>query len=95
MKKRDVKKRDVGQEILKSLKDIKKGKGKRFKSKLPPNVKTIRGGGMGLSQSAFAGFLGVSVRALQEWEQGRRKPSGPAMVLQRVANKHPEVLIQS
>lgn len=89
-----MKKRDVGQEILKSLQDIKRGKGKRFKSKLPPKVKTIREK-MGLSQSAFAGFLGVSVRTLQEWEQGRRKPSGPATVLLRVANKHPEVLIQS
>jgi putative transcriptional regulator len=89
-----MKKRDVGQEILESLKDIKKGKGKHFKSKLPPNVTIIRAK-MGLSQSAFAGFLGVSVRTLQEWEQGRRKPSGPATVLLRVANKHPEVLIQS
>ncbi len=94
MKKRNAKKRDVDQEILMSLKDIKKGKGKRCKSKLSPNAKTIRGK-MGLSQSAFAGFLGVSVRTLQEWEQGRRKPSGPATVLLRVANKHPEVLIQS
>ena len=94
MKKRNVEKRDVGQEILMSLKDIKKGKRKRFKSKLPPNVKIIRGK-MGLSQSAFAGFLGVSVRTLQEWEQGRRKPSGPATVLLQVANKHPEVLMQS
>lgn len=94
MKKRNVEKRDVGQEILKSLQDIKNGKGRRFESKLPPNVKTIRGK-MGLSQSAFAGFLGVSVRTLQEWEQGRRKPSGPATVLLRVANNHPEVLIKS
>ncbi len=89
-----MKKREVGKEILQSLQDIKKGKGKRFKAKLPPNVKIIRGK-MGLSQSAFAGFLGVSVRTLQEWEQGRRKPSGPATVLLRVANSHPEVLIQS
>ncbi|MDD4963564.1 MAG: type II toxin-antitoxin system MqsA family antitoxin [Gallionella sp.] len=45
-----------------------------------------------LSQSQFAGLLGVSVRTLQEWEQGRRQPSGAARTLLRVAEKHPEVL---
>ncbi|QPJ66301.1 MAG: helix-turn-helix domain-containing protein [Candidatus Nitrohelix vancouverensis] len=89
-----MKKRDIGHEILKSLQDIKQGKGKRIKSKLPPSVKTIRDN-MGLSQSAFVGFLGVSVRTLQEWEQGRRKPSGPATVLLKVAHTHPVVLLQS
>ncbi|MDD2774794.1 MAG: type II toxin-antitoxin system MqsA family antitoxin [Gallionella sp.] len=45
-----------------------------------------------LSQAQFAGLLGVSVRTLQEWEQGRRQPSGAARTLLRVAEKHPEVL---
>lgn len=46
----------------------------------------------GLSQAAFAGLLGVSVRTLQEWEQGRKTPSGAAATLLKVAAKHPNVL---
>ncbi|CAK0761990.1 putative transcriptional regulator [Gammaproteobacteria bacterium] len=46
----------------------------------------------GLSQAQFAALMGVSVRTLQEWEQGRRKPSGAARSLLRVAESHPEVL---
>lgn len=46
----------------------------------------------GLSQTAFAKLLGVSVRTLQEWEQGRKIPSGAAATLMKVASRHPEVL---
>jgi putative transcriptional regulator len=46
----------------------------------------------GLSQSEFAGLLGISVNTLQNWEQGRRKPQGAARVLLMVAEKHPKVL---
>ena len=46
----------------------------------------------GLSQAQFAVLMGVSVRTLQEWEQGRRKPSGAAQTLLAVAERHPEVL---
>ena len=45
-----------------------------------------------LSQSEFAGLLGISVSTLQNWEQGRRKPRGAARVLLLVAEKHPEAL---
>jgi putative transcriptional regulator len=45
-----------------------------------------------LSQSQFAQLLGISVRTLQEWEQGRRQPSGAAKTLLRVAENHPEYL---
>ena len=45
-----------------------------------------------LSQSQFAMLLGISVRTLQEWEQGRRQPSGAAKTLLRVAENHPEYL---
>ena len=46
----------------------------------------------GLSQARFAALLGVSVRTLQEWEQGRRQPSGAARTLLKVAERYPEVL---
>lgn len=45
-----------------------------------------------LSQSKFAALLGISVRTLQEWEQGRRSPTGAAKTLLRVAETHPEIL---
>jgi putative transcriptional regulator len=85
-------KRDIGQELLDSIVAIKKGKGKRKTLQLPPDVKSIRAK-IGLSQSAFAGLLGVSVRTLQEWEQGRRAPKGPAQALLRVADRHPRALL--
>lgn len=46
----------------------------------------------GLSQTTFARLLGISVRTLQEWEQGRKLPSGAAATLLKVATRHPEVL---
>ena len=47
-----------------------------------------------MSQSAFAGLLGVSMRTLQDWEQGRRTPQGPAIALLRIAEQRPEVFRQ-
>lgn len=49
-------------------------------------------GGSGLSQSEFAKTIGVSVRTIQEWEQGRKVPSGPARALLRITAEHPELL---
>jgi len=49
----------------------------------------------GLSQEQFASLLGISVRTLQNWEQGRRKPHGPAKVLLRVAARHPEAVLDT
>lgn len=48
-----------------------------------------------LSQSSFAALMGMSVRTLQEWEQGRKVPSGPARALIKVAQKHAEVFVDT
>ena len=47
-----------------------------------------------LSQNKFAALLGISVKTLHNWEQGRRKPTGAARVLLRVAARHPEVVLE-
>jgi putative transcriptional regulator len=56
-----------------------------------PNVKKIRSN-YKLSQPEFAALMGISVKTLQNWEQGRRAPEGAARVLLQVAAKHPEVI---
>jgi putative transcriptional regulator len=56
-----------------------------------PDVKSVRCG-LGVSQSEFAMMLGISVRTLENWEQKRRVPKGPARVLLKVAAAHPEVV---
>lgn len=48
--------------------------------------------GTGLSQAQFAALLGVSIRTLQDWEHGRREPSGAACTLLRIATKHPRIV---
>jgi putative transcriptional regulator len=84
--------RDIGEEILESVRAIKRGEGRRIEV-TEPDVKAVREK-VGVSQSAFAALLGVSPRTLQDWEQGRRKPSGPARSLLRIAERHPEVLTE-
>ena len=59
-----------------------------------PDVKAVRTR-MRLTQQEFALLLGISVRTLQNWEQGRRTPHGPARVLLQVAEKHPEALLDT
>jgi len=50
---------------------------------------------LGMTQDRFAEALGISVKTLRNWEQGRRDPSGPAMRLLRIAEKHPDILLQA
>jgi putative transcriptional regulator len=59
-----------------------------------PNPKAIRER-LGLSQSRFAAIIGVSVRTLQNWEQGRREPEGPAKALLRVVDREPQAVLQA
>jgi len=58
-----------------------------------PDVRNIRER-FELSQSEFAGLLGVSVKTLQNWEQGRRSPRGAARLLLQVAARHPEAVLE-
>jgi putative transcriptional regulator len=50
---------------------------------------------MGFSQAQFAKAIGISLDTLQNWEQGRRKPTGPAKVLLKVAARHPQVVLEA
>jgi putative transcriptional regulator len=83
--------RDIWQEVLDSAIEIKGGGGKR-RTVLPDNVVAQTRVQTKLSQSEFAALLGVSKRTLEQWEQGRREPSGAAKTLLRVAQNHPDVL---
>jgi putative transcriptional regulator len=88
-------KRDIGQEILEGIQDVKAYKvGKKVLHThtltLPAPPRVIRTK-LKLSQSAFAGLMGVSLRTVQDWEQGRRKPSGPAVALLRIVEQKPEI----
>jgi putative transcriptional regulator len=84
-------KRDIGAELLTSVRQMKAGeKGAVHKVALSRVVEArLRAG---LSQAQFAGILGVSVRTLQDWEQGRRNPSGAANTLLKIAAHHPDVI---
>ncbi len=91
-------KRDIGQEVLEGIREVKAYKaGKKalrtHTLKTPAPVRVIRTK-LKLSQSAFAGLMGVSVRTIQDWEQGRRKPSGPAVALLRIAEQKPDVFMR-
>lgn len=59
-----------------------------------PEVKAIREK-VGLSQTRFAGLIGVSKRTLENWEQGRRHPTGPARALLRLLEKDPEYALRT
>ncbi|MDE2150583.1 MAG: helix-turn-helix domain-containing protein [Gammaproteobacteria bacterium] len=84
-------KRDIGAELLASVLEMKAGKTGRV-HRIPLSKVTQARAKSGLSQSQFARALGVSTRTLQDWEQGRRKPSGAAKALLTIAARHPEVI---
>ncbi len=83
-------KRDLGREILEGIRQIKSGEVGRITT--VPSVASIREQ-TSLSQTAFARLIGVSVRTLQAWEQGRRAPSGPARTLLTIAHRNPRALL--
>jgi len=89
-------KKDMFDELTESVREggrILRGESKpsrAFKVR-DPDAAAVRES-YGLSQQEFAALLGISIRTLQNWEQGRRKPHGAARVLLRVAAEHPKAV---
>lgn len=83
-------KRDIGQELLQAIREIKAGGGRRFTVQVTEATEARLK--LGLSQADFAAMLGVSTRTLQDWEQGRRQPSGAAKALLKVAVAAPKTV---
>lgn len=88
--KRDAK-RNIGDELLQAVREMKAGKAGHV-HRVAMSAVTAARTSAGLSQPQFAALLGVSARTLQEWEQGRRQPSGAAQTLLAIAARHPELL---
>jgi putative transcriptional regulator len=92
-------KKELLEELKQSLREanlIKRGQlkpGRVFHVNPQSSVVRVRGK-LGLSQAKFAAILGISPDTLQNWEQGRRTPTGPAKVLLRIAARHPEILLE-
>ena len=82
---------DLGRKLLQSVREMKARKFARV-TQVEVNEVVQARQSTGLSQADFASALSISKRTLQEWEQGRRSPSGAAQALLRIARKHPEVL---
>ncbi len=92
-------KKELFDELLESVRQggsILKGEARpsRKTEIATPDVRAIRAG-YGLSQVEFARLIGISTATLRNWEQGRRRPEGPAQVLLRVAAKHPEAVLDA
>ncbi|MGJ8655165.1 MAG: NadS family protein [Akkermansiaceae bacterium] len=81
---------------IKEAGEIRSGKAKPSRVSVyeAPDPKKIRER-LGLSQSRFAAIIGVSARTLQNWEQGRRQPEGPATALLRVVDRDPEAVLHA
>jgi len=90
---------DLFQELLESVREggaiLRGGAAPARESTIgDPDVAELRAE-YGLSQEKFAALLGISVRTLQNWEQGRRHPQGPARVLLRVAARNPRAILET
>ena len=79
-------------DLLQSVKQMRSGQAARVTKVRLPAAAEARAK-TGLSQQDFANLLGVSARTLQDWEQGRREPTGAAKTLLMVAASHPKILL--
>ena len=91
------------------MSDIPELTDEQFRSAIPARVrKRLMAGGfesgedvaalrnfIGLTQAEFAQALEISVHTLRNWEQGRRKPEGPALALLRIAARHPRIILEN
>ena len=85
-----AKKRDIGTEILGGLREFRERPESLRRARIDAvDVRAVRDR-FGMSPSHFAAFLPISVRTLQKWEQGQRRPAGAAHALLRVMQKEPE-----
>jgi len=90
-KSKGVDSEELGNKLLKSVREMKAGKVARA-TQIAANEVAAARMKSGLSQTEFAQALQISPRTLQEWEQGRREPSGAAKALVQIALRHPEVI---
>jgi putative transcriptional regulator len=84
----------LGQRLLQAVREMNAGHAARVTIVESNDVVQARQS-VGLSQAEFAEALSISKRTLQEWEQGRRNPSGAAQTLIRIAKRHPKVILES
>lgn len=85
---------ELGMKLLQSVREMKTGMAART-TRVAPNEVAAARLKTGLSQAQFAKALHISPRTLQEWEQGRRQPSGAAQALIQIAFRHPEVIAET
>lgn len=85
---------ELGQKLLQSVREMKAGQVARVTTRERNEVAEARHK-TGLSQSQFSEVLKISTRTLQEWEQGRRHPSGPAQALIEIALRRPDVIMEA
>ncbi|MBO7411875.1 MAG: helix-turn-helix domain-containing protein [Ottowia sp.] len=87
----DMEMEQFQQELLESVRQMKAGQAARV-TEVPLTEAASARSQLGMTQPEFARLMGVSVRTLQDWEQGRRQPSGAARTLLRVARRAPEAV---
>jgi len=93
-------KKELFEELLESVKQavaIERGEikpSRTFVANRKNEVTAVRAK-LGLSQNRFAALLGISSSTLKNWEQGRRRPTGAAKVLLKVAKRHPKIVLEA
>ena len=92
-------KKSLFQELVESISQAGEIRARRMKPSrvfnyAPLDVKRIRSN-LHVSQSQFALLIGVSKSTLQNWEQGRREPEGPAKALLRIVEKRPQAVLEA